>query len=354
MHTFPSDRAATPVARRKSRTSTQSRRLVLVACLAGGCLLGTVNAQEFLPVLGGPGGGQFKAPCNAGEMLAGFELRTGDDVDAIRPVCVIATGPSAIGPRPLTTDSGLVGQSGGLFDTPQLAPGWYGGTGGHIERLLCPDSAPVVIGIDVAAEGVDTIVVNNIHLFCAQAAAGQVAAANPSNVFDAPGYTPTAGAFGLNGSDARVRSGSERCPEGQLAVGLHGRSGRWLDAMGLICDAPRVKPAPIALGRVQGTKGPRTSDRIAVPAASIRAAAGVRRSDAVRSSVDDVALNPQPLPPRTAPAVPAQAVEASEASKAGIIIVSGKAVPQRLKPVPRLSEDNDAGATQDAASPPQQ
>ena len=218
-------------------------------------------ADAYLPPIGGSGGGQFKAPCPAGQNLAGFELRTGDDVDAIRPVCVIAFGPRDTSAPSLTVGSGLVaiGPQSALFGSMQtLAAGWYGGTGGDIEPLLCPQSTPIVIGIDVAAEGADTVIVNNIHLFCGQALAKQAADANPSAIFDGPGYTPSPGSFGFNGTESRHRIGSQRCPVGQVAIGMHGRSGKWLDSIGLICDAPRITPPPIALGRVQPSRQTKT------------------------------------------------------------------------------------------------
>jgi hypothetical protein len=216
-------------------------------------LVSQVHAQAYLPVIGGNGGGQFIAPCADKQNLIGFEIRAADDVDAIRPVCAVAFGPAQIGPVALTTDSGLVTQQpSGLVPIQSVAPGWYGGPGGRILRLLCPGPTPILIGIDVAAEGVDTIIVNNIHLFCGKAVTDQSAAANPSAIFDGPGYTPSPGwlGIGIGGDSAHLRTGSQRCPPGQVAVGLHGRSGIWLDAMGLICDAPRLSPAPVAsIGR---------------------------------------------------------------------------------------------------------
>lgn len=234
--------------------------LVMAALLLGLCLAGNASAGAYLPAIGGPGGGQFKAPCNAGELLTGFELRAGDDIDAIRPVCVTATGPREISAPPLTTDSGLVGPPNSTFNPQQLAPGWYGGTGGSIQRLLCPDDMPIVIGVDVGAEGIKTITVNNIHLFCGLAVADQTPSDQPSNVFDAPKATPSAGPLGLSVNYPQSTTGSERCPADQVAVGMHGRAGVWLDAMGLICDAPHLPPLPpkppVALGRVQGTPAP--------------------------------------------------------------------------------------------------
>ncbi|HEV7522626.1 MAG TPA: hypothetical protein VGP89_16095 [Candidatus Angelobacter sp.] len=181
----------------------------------------------------------------------GFELRVGDDVDAIRPVCVVTYGPARINPPALTAGSGVV-PAPGPFGIQVAAPGWFGGAGGHIERLLCPAKTPIVLGMDIAAEGVNTIVVNNIHLYCGQAVTAQTLQAYPSAIFDAPGYTPSPAwlGVGIGGDPAHLRGGHQVCPAGQVAVGLHGRSGKWLDAMGLICGAPRMDTSIKALGRV--------------------------------------------------------------------------------------------------------
>jgi hypothetical protein len=197
-----------------------------------------IHAEAYLPAIGGSGGGQFKVPCPQGQNLMGFELRTGDDVDAIRPVCVISYGPIK-------------------FNAPPVTSAWSGGPGGQFAQLLCPAQTPVVIGLFVAAEGVDTIVVNNIHLYCGQAASTQTKEIYPSEIFDAPGYTPSPAwlGIGIDGNLAHESRKQQRCPDGQVAVGVHGRSGIWLDAMGLICDTPRLTAEPhyMSLGRVKGS-----------------------------------------------------------------------------------------------------
>ncbi len=247
----------------------------------------------YLPAVGGSGGSQFKVPCAAGMQLAGFELRAGDDIDAVRPVCVTAAingdGKHVVGPAELTQGTGIVCTSDDLFcDTRAagqslnpsqfaVAPGWYGGIGGHIERVFCPEDAPIVLGMDVRAEGVNTITVNNIHLFCGWFDNSTGAGPNPSNIFDAPGN-----------DDAQVKQGSLRCPAGQVAIGAHGRAGRWLDALGLICGAPRVKTYR-ALGRIEtGTPAPATPSTICAAAKSARArnspaAPGLERQCAAQS-----------------------------------------------------------------------
>ena len=208
---------------------------------------GVASAEAFLPSMGGGGGGQFIGACPAGQNLTGFELRAGDDIDAIRPVCVTAYGPGESTAPVLTNDSGLVAAPGGLFK--QVAPGWYGGPGGGIQRVLCPAVTPIVLGIDVESEGTHVKSINNIHLFCGDAVAAPSIPNAPSAIFDAPFRYPE--------SKQTQHWESQRCPGGQVAVGVHGRAGEYLDAMGLICDPVRVasrplgSPAPITLGRVQ-------------------------------------------------------------------------------------------------------
>src|SRR5258708_4860451 len=62
-------------------------RLILVSAAMLFCVLLTPAQDNKVPPVGGPGGGEFVALCPPGKLLGGVELRTGDDVDAIRPVC---------------------------------------------------------------------------------------------------------------------------------------------------------------------------------------------------------------------------------------------------------------------------
>jgi len=136
---------------------------------------GPVRADSYLSPIGGFGGGQFTALCPAGQNLTGFDLRATDDVDAMRPVCVVSYGPTEISAPPPVADTG-----------------WYGGPSGRVVRLLCPPITPVVIGAYIHAEGV-TVVVNNIHLYCGKAVASQTPPSLPSAVFDGPRYVPGPG-----------------------------------------------------------------------------------------------------------------------------------------------------------------
>jgi hypothetical protein len=196
--------------------------LILFVTLANVSAQTPGAAVSYMPPQGGNGGGQYMAQCGPTENLMGFELRVGDYIDAIRPVCVVTYGATAIGNQ-------------------VVPPTWNGGTGGHPIKLLCPTTTPIVVSVVVGTAGTgDGIIVSKIHLFCGRAVAVQQAPAYPNAVFDSP--------IGFNGFYDQ-----QTCPAGQVAVGVHGRGGIYVDAMGLICGAPRMDHSGIALGRVQST-----------------------------------------------------------------------------------------------------
>ena len=206
---------------RSSRSISFAHAALVVAVVAGAAP--HAHADVYLDPMGGAGGGAFQEHCPAGELLAGFELRAADDVDAIRPLCVSARGPR---------------------ETSAASPSsWHGGNGGSSSYLICPRSTPIVTGMRVIAQGEKTIVVNNIHLNCGLAADTQAANNSVAASFDAPPHRSE----GLIAHFASETDESQHCPAGQVAVGMNGRSGTWLDAMGLICGEPQMAKS---LGRV--------------------------------------------------------------------------------------------------------
>lgn len=216
-------------------------------------------------------GGHFEgAPAQA--LLAGFELRAGDDIDAIRPLCVTALGPRETTPVHLTTGSGLVDAHPAKYGDPffKVESGWYGGIGGSITRVICPSDRPIVTGMYVYAEGREIVSINNIHLYCGIAAKEQPPSELPSAIFDAPK---------LQGDAARTED-TERCPAGLVAVGAHGRAGKYVDAIGLICGEPKLPEVIKAIGRTKtgATTGP------PVPAGPPRAICEIAREARARNS----------------------------------------------------------------------
>lgn len=202
---------------------------VIAGVLAIGLSL-TARADDYLLPLGGDGGGKFEAHCPPGQLLAGFDLRAADDVDAIRPLCVIPNGPR---------------------DTsePAAEGTWYGGSGGGPARVACNRYNPVVNGMFVAWEGEETIIVNNIHLYCGDTANTQPQNDTAAAMFDAPTIDGGAPPFQTFHQGFEYK---QHCPPGQPAVGVHGRSGKWVDAIGLICGPapPRTPTDPNTVGSI--------------------------------------------------------------------------------------------------------
>src|SRR5713226_3489666 len=118
----------------RQRLPWLSRLICAFAAMLFFVLSAQAQKDVFLGPVGGKGGGDFIARCPQGQHLTGFELRTGDDVDAIRPLCVTAFGPSEAGPI-------------------EPFPSSFGGNGGGLRQLLCPRPAPIVVGMYVASEG---------------------------------------------------------------------------------------------------------------------------------------------------------------------------------------------------------
>jgi len=231
------------------------------AALMWGALAAYANlaqAETYLQRLGGPGGGEFIDLCAANTNLAGVELRTADDVDAIRPICVPTYGRTAVGPH-------------------QTALVWHGGSGGRPRQLVCPPGTPLVSGISIDTEGVDTTIVNSVRLYCTDSGSQRAPNPNPSALFEGPTYVPSKPAlgFGVGGELGFGGQYRQDCPSGQVAVGIHGRSGKWLDAVGLACDSPRLIATPGAVASIGRMPGPASGAR---PSTSICEAAAVARA----------------------------------------------------------------------------
>ena len=211
----------------RRRLQWRSRLIFVPAAMLFFVLSAQAQTDAMLPPIGGDGGGQFIARCPQGQFLAGLELRTGNDVDAIRVICVTAYGPADVGPLVAGGES-------------------FGGNGEGLGtvQLLCPRDGPIVTAMYVRYEGADTHIVNNIHLFCGAAAINQKQTEFPAAVFDGPKASPgQPNLFKVH--NPLSGEGTTRCPSGLLAVGINGRSGIWLDAVGLICGAPKLTPRAV-------------------------------------------------------------------------------------------------------------
>ena len=251
-----------------------------------------VGYESPLPPLGGDGGGQFTARCPQNQYLAGVRLRVGDDVDAILPLC------RTYGLSPYLETETVFGVYGDERTAQKRTverwkaelgpiepyPDFIGGSGGsRIVDVLCKND--IVTGFLVGDEGVYTRTVNRLGVFCdlqAQAwssdRAGNLTSCEystasrsreiseekpygwtltPVDEFEGPEATANEGFF----SDDEVSRGEadQHCSCGQAAVGIAGRAGKWLDAVGLICGEFKPVKAVRAVGRVKLAPGGGTS-----------------------------------------------------------------------------------------------
>jgi hypothetical protein len=184
-----------------------ARRLVLGLFV----LSGSATAVSALPAHGGGGGGPFRMDCGRG-VLIGVEGGAGAYVDAVRPVCA----------RVQTT--------GGLGAAAPWA-GKAGGNGGHAMSLRCPPGWGVV-----GVFGRSGSYVDQLGLHCAPLeVSAQGVAVRAGNT--------RLGPEGGNGGDPF----DDRCPAGQVATGLSGRSGTFVDQLSLLCARVSTAPPPGAV-----------------------------------------------------------------------------------------------------------
>lgn len=172
-----------------------------VALLAFGTT--TSSAQEIeLPIEGGAGGVPFRVTCPPGDYLMGFEGRVGGWVDSMYIHCL--KGPHW---RDGYNQGQLMGN--GLGGRPI-----YGG---------CPYSYAIRNIIFNAVEYENTHVLNHIRGEC-------------KNIWGVQTRD-----FEFGPRDGPHNHANQTCPPGTLAVGLRGRQGLYIDAIGLIC---RAAPPP--------------------------------------------------------------------------------------------------------------
>ena len=157
---------------------------------------------QNLIIYGGGGGASFSRSCGDDKVLVGFEYRTGLVIDALSLIC-----------RPINSVSGLLGN-----DT-QIGTK-VGGSGGTQGVATCSSNS-VVAGLRIDYGSV----LNGIRLTCRDWRAS----------LREWGSTETVKWIGKAGGNSEV----EKCSyQFQPAVGIRGRSGMVVDAIGLVCNEP--------------------------------------------------------------------------------------------------------------------
>ena len=157
---------------------------------------------------GGNGGGPFRLSCPSGMAMIGLNARHGAWVDFLSPICAIwVRNNRTLGE--IDEQPGTGGGGGG--------PGW----------MRCQGPRGVIVGIYVWQAANSDRSVGRIYLTCGNYEQ-PTAFANKL-----PGG---ADGIGLSTNGPRVEL---RCGVNEVAVGLYGRSGAFIDRVGLLCQRPR-------------------------------------------------------------------------------------------------------------------
>lgn len=172
-----------------------------------------------LPVQGGSGGGPFRLDCPAGAFLVGVALRSGGWVDAVQGTCKLYLA------------------NRNLFADGASSTGITGGSGGSPQQNGCsPDRYVAGIKVGYTRDGDRPKYLDYVELSCAVISGygGETKAClqTGDGCWD---RHPGNGALGL--------SFQSHCAPGEMISGLIGRSGLYVDALGVAC-APRPAPPP--------------------------------------------------------------------------------------------------------------
>ncbi|HXA16227.1 MAG TPA: RICIN domain-containing protein [Thermoanaerobaculia bacterium] len=170
--------------------------------------LDELNQISRTGTFGGPGGGPFELACPDGSFMTGLRARSGAWLDALSPVCS----------RWVRRSETL----GEIDDQP-----FTGGGGGGETFIRCEGRRGVIVGI---------------QMFQADNSDGSLG----NMVVDCGDYKQPSQFWNKLGGSADYLGVSQRGPRvekrrgwGLVAAGIYGKSGAFIDRLGLLCRRPR-------------------------------------------------------------------------------------------------------------------
>lgn len=190
-------------------------RLLLILATALVCVFSPGRAGATnVPAQGGPGGGAFTLPCPGDTFMLGVALRSGAWVDAIRANCLAFNASTS------------------QFAAPPQFTGFTGGNGGAQQQNGCPPDRYVsAIKVGFTRDENRPKYLDYVELTCTVLTGyggdSLVCLHTGNQCWD---KHPSPGPYNGFGLSFRVA-----CPPGEAATGLIGRSGAYVDALGLIC-----------------------------------------------------------------------------------------------------------------------
>jgi hypothetical protein len=176
--------------------------------------------------VGGPAGNTFSYQCPSGQFLVGFRAKAGQVVDRIGPVCA-AWDPV----RRATLASHDIRAE-------------FGGPGGEWTRFGCPPNSAISGWLVEDSRGENPLVVGNIAEEECRSLEPPFNQIVVRRQFIGHTQDATGGITGtFKGEHFKTGPIWARCPVGQLANGIWGRAGQFVNAVGLFCATP-VTAAP--------------------------------------------------------------------------------------------------------------
>lgn len=172
----------------------------------------TAGADELNQIsrtgtFGGPGGGPFELACPAGSFMTGLRARSGAWLDALSPVCS----------RWVRSSETL----GEIDDQP-----FTGGGGGGESFIRCVGRRGVIVGFQMIQADNSDASIGNLNVDCGDYK-------QPSQFWNKLG-----GSADYLGESARGPRVSRSCGWGLVAAGIYGKSGAFIDRLGLLCRRP--------------------------------------------------------------------------------------------------------------------
>jgi hypothetical protein len=241
-----------------------SRAIAFTLASAFAASLATPAQSIDLPVQGSGRGGPFRIACPGGSFMTGFEGRTGAWIDHFRIVCASFDASTRQLTNPLAV-AATIGVSGGGGPSSAACPSGWAISG--IQYQETKGDGPSDVG-------------HSIGFTCA-ATVGTERVARHFGPLSTPEerskpFSPLGTPFGSAGYDPSV------CPGGEFAIGLYGRSGKFVDAIGLICvplpaapipqaatPAPTAEPKPLRLINIDRVKKQREEKQAAEAKAAL-------------------------------------------------------------------------------------
>lgn len=158
---------------------------------------------------GGPGGGPFELVCPDGSFMTGVRARSGAWIDALSPVCNRWVGKKVLGE----------------IDNQPFTGG--GGGGGGESFIRCQGPRGVVVGIEMFQANNRDRSVGHIIVNCGD--------------FEQPSQfaNKLRGSAEYLGQATATPRMEARCGWGLVAAGIHGKSGAFIDRLGLLCRRPK-------------------------------------------------------------------------------------------------------------------